>query len=184
MKNEKPNSVANAIGISSATITKWKNGATPNSDFVTKVAEYFNVPTDYLLGNGIFKYWDNLLRRKAEVIEAISIRASGLSKDLLNGLDDMSFARLIFAFNVSIQEYSDGFEITMVDPFPTYPLPLMPQKTEKQMDDKEWLALIHRLPEKKRDEFKTRIEGYLECYEESVAADESLKKTGTDNLGK
>lgn len=51
-------------------------------------------------------------------------------------------------------------------------------------EDAEWLSLIHRLPEKKRSEFKMRIEGYLECYEESVAADESLKKTGTDNLGK
>lgn len=50
--------------------------------------------------------------------------------------------------------------------------------------DAEWLSLIHRLPEKKRNDFKARIEGYLECYEESVAADEPLKETGTDNLGK
>lgn len=51
-------------------------------------------------------------------------------------------------------------------------------------EDNEWLSLIHRLPEKKRVEFKERIEGYLECYEESVAADEALKKTGTENMGK
>lgn len=51
-------------------------------------------------------------------------------------------------------------------------------------EDNEWLSLIHRLPEKKRDNFKERIEGYLECYEESVAADEALKKTGTENMGK
>lgn len=50
--------------------------------------------------------------------------------------------------------------------------------------DTEWLDLIHRLPEKKQIEFKAKIEGYLECYEESVTADESLKKTGTDCLGK
>lgn len=50
--------------------------------------------------------------------------------------------------------------------------------------DKEWLSLIHRLPEKKQIEFKSKIEGYLECYEESVAADETLKKTGTTNLAK
>lgn len=52
------------------------------------------------------------------------------------------------------------------------------------LDDSEWLTLIHHLPERKRNEFKARIEGYLECYEESVAADTSLKKTGTDKLGK
>lgn len=48
-------------------------------------------------------------------------------------------------------------------------------------EDNEWLSLVHRLPEHKRNEFKARIEGYLECYDESVAADESSKKTGTTN---
>lgn len=51
-------------------------------------------------------------------------------------------------------------------------------------EDYEWLSLIHRLPEKKQIEFKSKMEGYLECYEESVAADETLKKTGTTNLAK
>lgn len=51
-------------------------------------------------------------------------------------------------------------------------------------EESEWLNLIYRLPEKKRNEFKLRIEGYLECYEESVAADEPPKKTGTENMGK
>lgn len=46
-------------------------------------------------------------------------------------------------------------------------------------NDSEWLSLIHRLPEHKRNEFKLRIEGYLECYEEPT-----LDKTGTDSLGK
>lgn len=50
--------------------------------------------------------------------------------------------------------------------------------------DAEWLSLIHRLPEKKQIEFKSKMEGYLECYEESVAAGDSLRKTGTDSLGK
>lgn len=184
LRGEKPNSVANAIGISSATITKWKNGAIPNSDFVTKIAEYFNIPTDFLLGNGIFKYWDDLLHRKSEIIEAISVATSKLSKDMLNDLDDMAFAKLVFAFNVSVQEHGDGFGITLTDPFPTYPPLNLHNKQKKADGDNEWLSLIHRLPEKKRDEFKERIKGYLECYEEPVAADEALKKTGTENMGK
>lgn len=51
-------------------------------------------------------------------------------------------------------------------------------------EDAEWISLIHRLPEKKRIEFKAKMEGYLECYEETVATNEPLRKTGTDNLGK
>lgn len=51
-------------------------------------------------------------------------------------------------------------------------------------EDMEWFNLIHRLPEKKQIEFKSKMEGYLECYEESVAADKPLKQTGTENMGK
>lgn len=64
---------------------------------------------------------------------------------------------------------------------------LLGQTTSKTVsfDDQIWIDLIHRLPERKKLEFKSKIEGYLECYEESVAADSTpLKKTGTDRLGK
>lgn len=49
-KNEKPNRTAAKIGISSASVTKWKNGSIPNSDSLGKIAEYFCVSIDYLLG--------------------------------------------------------------------------------------------------------------------------------------
>lgn len=48
--NKKPNSVASEIGLSNAVCTKWKNGTVPNSEALSKIAEYFNVTTDYLLG--------------------------------------------------------------------------------------------------------------------------------------
>lgn len=39
------------IGLSRTIGTKWKNtGATPNGDTLNKIAEYFGVTTDYLLG--------------------------------------------------------------------------------------------------------------------------------------
>ena len=47
---KKPNPVAMENGISSATVTKWKNGTPPSSKNLAKIAEYFNVSTDYLLG--------------------------------------------------------------------------------------------------------------------------------------
>lgn len=52
-------------------------------------------------------------------------------------------------------------------------------------EDKEWLSLIHQLPLKAQYEFKGELKGYLKRFdEESVAADSSLSRTGTDNLGK
>ena len=48
--NTKPNAVAKTIGVSSATCTKWKNGAVPNGETLLKLADCLNVSVDYLLG--------------------------------------------------------------------------------------------------------------------------------------
>lgn len=50
-KGRSPNAVASELGFSNATCTKWKNGSEPSSKSVARIAEYFNVSTDYLLGN-------------------------------------------------------------------------------------------------------------------------------------
>lgn len=52
-------------------------------------------------------------------------------------------------------------------------------------EDAEWISLIHSLPVQAQYEFKGEIKGYIKrLNEESVAADETLKKTGTDKPGK
>lgn len=48
--NTSPNGVAAAIGLSNATCTKWKQGATPGGKNLQKIADYFGVTTSYLLG--------------------------------------------------------------------------------------------------------------------------------------
>ena len=48
--NIKPNPLAKQLGISSGVLNKWKNGGIPNSNSLVKIADYFSVSTDYLLG--------------------------------------------------------------------------------------------------------------------------------------
>ncbi len=45
-----PNAIAKELGISSGSVTGWKNGAFPRDGTLIKIAVYFNVSTDYLLG--------------------------------------------------------------------------------------------------------------------------------------
>ena len=45
-----PSSVCSALGFSNATATHWKNGKIPNADALAKVADFFSVSADYLLG--------------------------------------------------------------------------------------------------------------------------------------
>lgn len=42
---------AKEIGLSNSAITYWKRGAVPKSSTVQKLADYFGVTVDYLLGN-------------------------------------------------------------------------------------------------------------------------------------
>lgn len=49
-RNTKPNPVAAKLGISSGSVTKWKNGAKPNDTTLQKIAQYFGVSVDFLLG--------------------------------------------------------------------------------------------------------------------------------------
>lgn len=50
-RGEKPYSVAKNLGLKSADaiVNKWKKGSTPRGETLSKVADYFNVPVEYLL---------------------------------------------------------------------------------------------------------------------------------------
>lgn len=45
----RPRKAAAEIGVADATVTRWKNGSTPNRDTLEKVAKRFGVTIDYLL---------------------------------------------------------------------------------------------------------------------------------------
>lgn len=45
-----PSAVMRAIGLNKSSATYWKKGSLPSSDTLQKLAEYFGVSVDYLLG--------------------------------------------------------------------------------------------------------------------------------------
>lgn len=49
-KGVSPNAAAKEMNISSGTVTEWKNGREPQNATLRKVADYFGVTVDYLLG--------------------------------------------------------------------------------------------------------------------------------------
>lgn len=50
-RNISANKAATDIGLSNSTVTKWKKtGAVPQTATLSKIAEYFNVSINYLLG--------------------------------------------------------------------------------------------------------------------------------------
>ena len=49
-KGISPTKVAREIGIGTPNVTYWKNGSLPKADTALKLADYFGVTVDYLLG--------------------------------------------------------------------------------------------------------------------------------------
>ena len=49
-RKTKPLSVVKELNIASGSITKWKNGSMPKLDALLKIANYFDVSLDYLVG--------------------------------------------------------------------------------------------------------------------------------------
>ena len=45
-----PNGVGKELGVSSGTITFWKKGKVPHHGTLLKIADYFGVTVDYLIG--------------------------------------------------------------------------------------------------------------------------------------
>jgi transcriptional regulator with XRE-family HTH domain len=74
----KPNPAAKEMGISSATLTKWSKGVMPTAKSLNKVAAYFGVTSDYLLGN------TNERTVPDEKLEGIDFALSGEIKTMTN----------------------------------------------------------------------------------------------------
>jgi transcriptional regulator with XRE-family HTH domain len=69
-QNVSPSRVALGLNISKTSVTRWKNGAIPNAEILQKIATYFNVSTDYLLGNESFFSISNDIQHD-EIISAL-----------------------------------------------------------------------------------------------------------------
>jgi transcriptional regulator with XRE-family HTH domain len=61
--------VAKETGISTATLTQWKNGTSiPKQDKLQKIADYFGITLDYLVGNASETTPESETERKIRIL--------------------------------------------------------------------------------------------------------------------
>lgn len=88
-KGVKPGTVARMTGISTATITAWKQDKyTPKQDKLQKIADYFEVSLDNLL-NGNIKVVDYTEDHVDEQLERFKAYYSQLTPEQKNLVDNM-----------------------------------------------------------------------------------------------
>ena len=66
---ESPNKVAKNLSIASGTVSEWKKGRVPQNATLKKIADYFGVTVDYLLGKTEQK--EKLPESNEELIEMV-----------------------------------------------------------------------------------------------------------------
>lgn len=94
----KPNTVAKELGFSSAVCTQWKQGKQkPSYEKASKIAKYFNVPTDYLLSEEDITSPEVIENATVSVIEKISyqLKIKGLTATKM--MKDLGFSTGLFS---------------------------------------------------------------------------------------
>ena len=96
----KPINAVREIGVATGNITPWKNGRVPSGSTLQKIADYFSVSVDYLLG----KEDEPLSRQDAAEIEStLSAEESEILKKLKQ-LDDDQAKQMLDYLEFLIQQ--------------------------------------------------------------------------------
>ena len=106
------------LGLSASTITKWKT-STPSSTTLQRVADYFNVTTDYLTGRTKYRNKDHMLQAFDKNLDL---------KNLLDGNTEIPYDRCI-------QTEEGIMLIEGIEPPPKYIDPYTRQIAEQIMNN-------------------------------------------------
>ena len=90
-------SVAEHLGVTLRTYQRYEEGTIdPPLITVLSIAEYFDVSTDCLLGNGIFSNWEEIIIHKDIILKALTKEIPyPLEKWDLNSLSERQLARIL-----------------------------------------------------------------------------------------
>lgn len=170
--------LAKKISISRSTLAGYESeNKQPSYQVLAQIAAFFKVPTDYILGVGIFEDWDLLLQNKESIIKQISNMTSRISSEILYGLDNLTFARLTYAFDIHVRKHDDGVGIIATTPIPTYPSVISTESSSQLSDEERLVSIFHSLSQ---DDRTILLGKALDLKRSSVAADEKY----VDSQGK
>lgn len=121
-KGYKDSDIAKNTGITKSTFSDWKSGrSNPKNDKLQKIADYFNVSTDYLTGNSFVEDMGRLIREERmskgvtqeEIAEAANISITELDdyetldlpirEDIFNDIADAlgtSYLQLLYDYDL------------------------------------------------------------------------------------
>lgn len=142
------------IGLNRAAVAKWKAGATPNGATLAKLAEYFGVTTDFLLG------FTSDAKRVATEYKLRNLRAA---LDFAEGDIRAEIAQAVIALEETYRQLRDTST-----PENVAPAPKQGERSMAQNEDEEDMILLARhmepLPEEDREVLKAQFRSAIDVY--------------------
>ena len=104
-----------SAGVTEAMYQFYEYGKSePTAGVLIALADYFDVPIDYLVGRGIYQNWDKLLSNKEAVFQAVE-SALPFSKELhLNECSEQDLITLIPLLLSDVQFSDNDIKITLL----------------------------------------------------------------------
>lgn len=72
-----------------------KGKRSPSFEVLCALADYFDVPLDYLVGRGLFKNWEEIMENKAFILPILQDELPFLKNIDLNDLNEQMLMRLL-----------------------------------------------------------------------------------------
>lgn len=91
-KGESVNGAASKIGVSSGTVTNWKNGQVPSIRLLTKVADYFNVSPEEMatINLNVYESFTPAEIQMIKMFRALNIDGKKKALEALQDLTDIA----------------------------------------------------------------------------------------------
>ncbi|MBE6909524.1 MAG: helix-turn-helix transcriptional regulator [Ruminococcaceae bacterium] len=94
-KGVKISNLLSELGMSPGNLTRWKNGTVPDGNTLVKLAQYFDVSTDYLLGI------DDIKRQLLDILDT----PEGLTKRLVHYFSNCDEDGKLRIIQIAMNEY-------------------------------------------------------------------------------
>lgn len=109
---------AKSISVSRTTVTMWETGHhEPDYTLLSQIAEKYDVPTDFLIGCGLYSNWDEIMENREKILQSIAVGWPSFKSILSASNDELFLIRFLGAFCKRI--IVDGDDLHL---FPTIPL--------------------------------------------------------------
>ncbi len=147
-----PSGAATKIGFNRASVTMWKNtGKAPKQELLLKIADFFGVTTDYLLGYDLQEKIDSLAFEISQIKEEIRTASAERIEELEETLFvlEESYEDLILAQSLTEDSGKEGKKETLA---------------EKNLSESEQklIELFRKVPEDRQDFVMKMIEAAIE----------------------